>query len=168
VAAGIILLLLAALARFTGRINLPGKLQRTFFLLGIGLLLLGIGVSAAPALVQNGAGRTNAPTILGVTVRKNQDNGGLVYYQEVNFYDDDGNTEVAQWELIDLSDPAQRPFIEVQDVPVDAPPEMQRIRATVTQLWSCEGRTYAATLEVTLVDEDGHRSEPVRYRIDCN
>ena len=63
-------------------------------MLGVILLLFGIGISAVPALLQNRAGRTNTPTILGVTVRKNQENGGLVYYQEVNFYDDDGNTEV--------------------------------------------------------------------------
>jgi hypothetical protein len=110
---------------------------------------------------------SNPPTILGVTVRADQEASGLVYHQEINFFDEDGNTNQVERELVDLSDPSQRPFIQIQNGTVDALPEVQNIRATVTQTWRCEGHIYVATLEVSLVDSQGNRSEPVRYRIDC-
>jgi hypothetical protein len=128
----------------------------------VSLFLLPAGMAG-----MTGFSRSNPPTILGVTIRADQAASGLVYHQEINFYDEDGDTRQVERELVDLSDPSQRPFIPVQNGPVDAPPEVQKIRATLSETWRCEGHIYLATIEATLVDSRGNRSEPVRYRIDC-
>ena len=139
--------------------------------MGVGIFLLVIGISLffLPSGIagRTGLSRSSPPIILGVTIRADQGEDGLVYHQEIDFYDEDGNTERMERELVDLSDPAQRPFLQIQNSTVDAPPEIQRIRATLSEPWHCEGHIYIATVEVSLVDNEGNRSEPVRYRIDC-
>lgn len=167
--AGIFFLVLPFLPRVSGKFKVSGR-QRILFL-GIGFLLLVFGASLffLPGNVGGITGLTssNPPTILGVTIRADQEGGGLVYHQEINFFDEDGNTDLVERELVDLTDPSQRQFIQVQNGPVVAPTEVQKIRATVTEIWRCEGHIYVATIEVSLLDRDGNRSEPVRYRIDC-
>lgn len=166
-AAGFFLLFPVITARMRGKIDLPPKRQYTFIAIGIVLLLVGISLSLLPNMGVN-SGRPNSPTILGVTIRKSQENGELVYYQEVNFYDEDGNTNAVEWNLLDLSDPTQRQSIELENGVVDALPEVQKIRSKVTEPWHCNGQVYVATVEVSLVDQDGNRSERIRYTIDCN
>lgn len=142
------------------------RLRNIFIAIGVVLLLFGIGLYLLlPTAGDRGA--SSAPTIIGVTIRTGDEAGELVYAQEVRFYDEDGNTNVVEWNLVDLSDPTQRPFIEIQNGVVDAPPAVQRVRSTVTETWHCQGHVYVATLEVTLVDQDGNRSKPVRYNIEC-
>lgn len=136
--------------------------------IAIGILLLLFGISLYLFLTMgDSSGVTNPPTILGVTIRESRDEGELVIYQEINFYDDDGNTDFVKWDLVDLSDPSQRQYIQIQDGVVNDLPEVQKIRSTTKGTWYCEGRIYVATLEVSLSDRNGNRSEPVRYTIKC-
>lgn len=166
VLAGIVSLTLPFLPLTARKIKASGR--RLFLFIGVGVLLIVVGIS--PYLLPTTGNRSsanNAPTILGVTIRTNHDAGELVYSQEVNFFDEDGNTVRIERELLDLSDPSQRPYIQIQNGPVDAPPEVQRIRATASDVWHCQGHVYMATIAVSLVDADGNRSAPVRYTIDC-
>jgi hypothetical protein len=147
------------------KITIAGRRRIVFIGIGIFLVLLGISLYWFPS---GGRSSTiNSPTILGVTVRASQGAGGLVYLTEIDFFDEDGNTDRAEWELVDLSDASMRQYVQLQNEPVEALPEVQKIRATLIQPWRCEDRIYVATLEVSLLDADGNRSKPVRYSIDC-
>lgn len=165
-AVGIFLLAFSLGPRFKGNARPVSGRQRNFTVIGLALLLIGSGLYLAPFVI-DALDLTKPPTILGVTIRKSQEGSELVYYQEINFYDDDGNTYLMQRHLVDLSDPAQRELIQVGDSAVDAAPELQRIRATAVEAWHCGGRTYVATVEVTLLDRNGNKSESIRYAINC-
>lgn len=167
VLAGILLLALSRMAKTGGKITLSGKQKIASIAIGVLLLLFGISLFLSPS-VRGGFGTTSAPTILGITIRHNREEAGLVIYERINFYDEDGNTNLVERELIDLSDPSQRDFIQVQDSQVNDPPEVQKIRSSLIESWNCEGHVYVATIAVTLVDSDGNRSNPVRYTLDCN
>jgi hypothetical protein len=166
VVAGIYFLLPSIKARLGRPTNLPGKQQSAYLAAGIVLLLLGLALYLVP-VIGNGPRTASPPTILGVVIRKGQENGELVYYQEINYYDEDGNTNAVEWELLELSDPSQREFIDIQNSEVSDLPEFQKIRATARKTWHCNGQVYEAMLEVTLRDTDGNASEPVRYAIRC-
>ena len=167
VVTGFFFLALAAMTQIGWKIKMSGQQQKMSLILGGVLLLLGISLYLLPGM-GNRFGAENPPTILGVTIREGREEGEPVIYQEINFYDDDGNTNRVEWELIDLSDPAQSQYIPTQNGVVNALPELQKIRATVTRTWFCEGRVYDVTLEVSLLDKDDNRSESVRYIIRCN
>lgn len=166
VIAGIIFLIPAIATRTGGKIKLPGKRQNTFIAIGIVLVFFGISLFLFLSMGDI-FGATSPPTIIGVTIRESHEDGELIFYQEINFYDEDGNTNVVEWDLVDLSDPSQRQYIQIQNGVVDALPQIQKIRSTATRAWYCEGRVYDATLEVSLLDRDGNRSKPVRYTIKC-
>ena len=166
VAAGIIFLILALRAQTGGKTRIFSKRQYISMAIGIVLLLFGIS-SFLSFAARNSSGLNSPPTILGVTIRESHEGGELVYYQEVNFYDEDGNTNVVERNLVDLSDPAQRQYIQIQNGVINDVPEVQKIRSTTTEPWYCDGRVYVATLEVSLLDKDGNRSERIRYTIDC-
>jgi hypothetical protein len=166
VAAGIIFLTLAMRARSGGNNQAPGRRQYISIAIGIVLLLFGISLFLF-LTARDSPGAAGPPTILGVTIKASHEGGELVYYQEVNFYDEDGNTNAIERNLVDLSDPSQRPYIQIQNGVINDVPEVQMIRSSTTETWHCYGRVYVATLEVSLVDEDGNRSKPVRYTIDC-
>jgi hypothetical protein len=163
---GIVFLFLPSAAQNVWKIKLPGRQQKTSIAVGLGLLFLGLSIYLIPA-VGASLGANNPPTIMGVTIRASREAGELVYYQEINFYDEDGNTNIVERKLVDLSDQSQRQYIQIQDGVVDDSPQIQKIRSATTETWHCEGRIYVATLEVSLLDKDGNRSKPVRYSIDC-
>ena len=142
------------------------KRLKTFIAIGSILLLFGISLYLFLKIAGN-LSATNPPTILGVIIREGRLKGELVFYQEINFYDEDGNTNLVEWELVDLSDPSQRQYMQLQDGVVDDLPQIQKIRSTAKGTWHCEGRTYVAILDVSLLDRDGNRSEAVRYKIEC-
>lgn len=166
IAAGLFLLAFSLGPLLRERTKTPDKRQNTSIAAGLLLLLLGIGLYLGPALA-SALFRTNPPVIMGVVIREEHAGGELVYQQEINFYDEDGNTHAVERELIDLSDPSQRPSIQLADWEIDDPPAVQRIRSTAINTWHCAGHLYVATVQATLVDRDGNRSEPVRYRIEC-
>jgi hypothetical protein len=163
---GIFFLFLPTATQIIWKIKLPGRQQKTSSAIATGLLLFGLSLYLISALGDN-LGATSPPTIMGVTIRENHESEELVYYQEINFYDEDGNTNMVERELVDLSDPSQRQYVQIQNGVVDDLPQIQKIRSTTTETWYCEGHIYVATVEVSLVDRDGNRSEPVRYTIDC-
>ena len=166
VVAGFFFLALALMNQIGWKIKMSGQQLKVSVAIGSVLLFLGIGLYLLPGM-GNRFGAESPPTILGVTIREGQEEGELVIYQEINFYDDDGNTDRVEWELIDLSDPAQSQYIPTQNGVVNDLPEIQKIRATVIRTWFCEGRVYDATLEVSLLDKDDNRSESVHYIIRC-
>lgn len=166
VAAGVFFLLSSILAQRGWKIKMSSKRQKVFIALGGILLLFGISLYLLTTLFQY-FGKTSPPTIMGVVIRKNLEEGEVVISQEINFYDEDGNTNLVEWDLVDLSDPSQREYMQLQNGAIDDLPAVQKIRSTAKRIWRCEGHTYVATLEVSLLDRDGNRSEPVRYTIEC-
>lgn len=142
------------------------KPRRISYLIGIFLLIF---ATSLVLFLRNAVNlsSTSPPTILGVTIREGRINGGLVFYQEIDFYDEDGNTNLLKLELVDLSDPSEHQYMQLEDTPIDALTQIQKIRATATKIWRCEGHTYHATLDASLSDRDGNRSKAVRYRIEC-
>ena len=166
VIAGIFFLTLAIMTQFGWKIKVSSKQQKISVVIGIVLLVFGISLYLFPTMGAS-FGAKSPPIILGVTIRESREEGELVIYQEINFYDDDGNTNLVEWELVDLSDPSQRQYIQDQNGTINDLPEIQKIRSTAIRAWFCEGRVYVATLEVSLSDRDGNRSEPVRYTIKC-
>jgi len=166
IVAGFFFLVFSFGNQISGKIKMSGKRKNTFIAIGIVLLFFGISLYLFP-IIGDSLGVTSPPTILGVTIRESHEGGKLVYYQEVNFYDEDGNTNAVEWDLVDLSDPSQRQYIQLQKGVINDMPKVQKIRSTTTRTWYCEGHVYVATLEVSLVDSDGNRSEPIRFTIDC-
>lgn len=164
---GILLLVLPRLVRDIGKISLTGKQSLAAVVTGILLLLFGLSLFLSPS-ISGGFGASSAPIVLGVTIRHNQEARGTAIYERINFYDEDGDTNLVERELVDLSDPSQRQFIQILNSEVNDPPEVQKIRSSVTSTWYCDGHVYVATIAVTLVDKDGNRSNPVRYTLDCN
>jgi hypothetical protein len=167
VVAGIFFLTLAIATQLGWKIKVSSQQQKVSVVIGALLLFFGISLYLFPTLADS-FGAKSPPVILGVTIRESHEEGELVIYQEINFYDDDGNTNRVEWDLIDLSDPSQSPYIQTQNEVINDLPEIQKIRSTATRAWYCEGRVYNATLEVSLSDSDGNRSKPVRYTIKCN
>jgi hypothetical protein len=163
---GIVFLFLPSATQNVWKIKLPDRQQKISIAVGIGLLFLGLSMYLIPA-IGDSLGANRPPTIMGVIIRASHEAGELVYYQEINFYDGNGNTNIVERELVDLSDPSQRQFIQIQNGVIDDLPQIQKIRSTTTETWHCEGRVYVATVKVSLLDKDGNRSKPVRYSIDC-
>jgi hypothetical protein len=166
VLSGFFFLILSFRTQNGWKIKVSSKRQKVTVAIGAILLFFGISLYLFPTMADN-FGLVSPPTILGVTIRESHEGGELVYYQEVKFYDDDGNTNSVEWDLVDLSDPSQRQFIHLQNGVINDLPAIQKIRSTTTEAWYCEGRSYVATLEVSLSDRDGNRSKPVRYTIEC-
>lgn len=166
IAAGILFLVLSTMTHLGGKIELSGKQQKVSIAIGIVLLFSGSGLYLLPTMGED-PGVTSPPTILGVTIRESREEGELIIYERINFYDENGNTNVVERDLVDLSDPSQRQFIQIQNGVINDLPEIQKIRSSTTSTWYCEGRVYVATIEVSLLDKDGNRSEPVRYTIEC-
>jgi len=164
--AGVFIQTYSIVTQISGKIKVSSKRQNISIAIGIVLLLFGISLYLFPT-IGGGFGVTSPPTVMGVTIRESLEEGELVYYQEINFYDEDGNTNVVEWDLVDLSDPSQRQYIQLQNGVINDLPAVQKIRSSVTETWYCDGYVYVATLEVSLVDSDGNRSEPVRYIIEC-
>jgi len=163
---GFVFLILAIVSHIGGKIKVASKRQNISIVIGIVLLLLGIGLYLIPSVAPN-LQKSDVPTITGVTTRESNESGELVIHQEINFFDKDGNTNYVEWELVDLSDPSQRQYIQITNGVVNSLFDEQ-IKGTYTVgTWHCQGRIYVATLDVYLLDRSGNRSEPYRYTIEC-
>lgn len=161
---GLLFLLLSVANQLGGKITVEKKRQNLAIVIGAVLTLLGIFLYFIPA---NQTTTTYAPEIKGVTIRESIEDDGLVVYQEINFIDKDGDTNYVKWNIIALSDPAQREFINITNGNVNTFSEEQAQGASTLAEWHCQGRIYTIELEVTLFDASGNRSEPYSYSIVC-
>lgn len=190
IVAGIVFLFLSIVPKIGDRINVSSKNQKSSMIIGVVLLLLGIGLYLLPAddpptpitasstetgsEIDTEAGSdtgsesdSEPPLITGVTLRENLEKGRLVIYQDINFIDKDGNTNDVEWELISLSDQSQLQYIDITNGAVNTPRRDQIQGSYTTGTWKCDKHKYVATLEVTLLDKDGNKSEPYQYTIEC-
>jgi len=166
VAGGLVFLILAIVSQAGGKFKVASKRQNISIVIGIVLLLFGVVLYLIPTMKPDSQ-KNNIPTITGVAMREDIENGELVIRQEINFFDKDGNTNYVEWELVNLSDPSQRQYIQIKNGEVNALLEEQ-INGTYTiGAWNCRGHVYVATLDVYLLDKSGGRSEPYRYTIEC-
>lgn len=163
---GLLFLLLSIVNQVGGKIKVTSKRQNVSVVIGVVLLLLGIVLYFIPTTGLK-TQTTNAPTITGVTIRESTENDGLVIYQEINFTDSDGDTNYIKWDLVDISDPSERQFIQITNGTVNAMTDEQKKGTFTLGTWHCEGRVYKITLEATLFDASGNRSQPYQYSIDC-
>ena len=163
---GIALLILSIVTQIGGKVQVSTNRQSASAVLGFILLLLGVGLYLLPTVEPASEG-TKTPVISGVTLREGKEKGQLVITQEIHFSDEDGNTNYVEWNLVNLSDPDQRQYINIVNGNVNAPLDEQKAGTYTIGTWYCEGHQYVATLDVSLMDRDGNRSEPYRYTLEC-
>ncbi len=163
---GLTFLVLSIVNQVGGKIKVARKRQNISIVIGAVLLLLGLALYLIPTIKLNSQ-VGDIPSITGVTMRESIQDDELVILQEINFVDEDGNTNYIEWELINLSDPSQRQYINIVNSTVNAPRDEQRNGSYATGTWHCYGHTYVATLEVSVFDENGNKSEPYQYDVIC-
>lgn len=104
-----------------------------------------------------------APVIDRVVVRLDSSSGGLVAFLDVYFYDNEGDANYVDLQLISTS-------VEVtgtlKDISI-APSANQRRGSVVTGQWSCGTKLYDVTVGVTIHDQAGHTSNTTGVTFSC-
>jgi len=152
---------------------------------GIGVILIGISlwlflsdsqsffVKANPTVADiptsaavntmDGAFETRAPVLVSVVFREDLSKGSLILYQDVSYYDLDGDVEYVDWSLVSTTKESNI----VSDGQIYDSMEQQKEGAVFTAVWHCTGGEYPATVQAVLVDKEGNKSEPLEYNLLC-
>jgi hypothetical protein len=107
--------------------------------------------------------RFPAPAIDSVSLREETTSSGLVIYQDVHFHDDDGDAY-----LIDFTLVSDLPDAVIRDGPIEQSSQEQKTGAIHTGTWRCGSGDYQVTLQVTILDRAGNRSNTVEFTMFCH
>jgi hypothetical protein len=109
-------------------------------------------------------GGAGAPVITNVVLRPEQTPKGLVYWQDIEFQDGEGDVNLIHNELIEAS--TRNVFLN--DLPL-TPSADQRTGSTATSWWDCGiGEPYYVTVRITAVDAPGNVSNAWDIGLLCN
>lgn len=103
------------------------------------------------------------PVITALKIREDTSSGSLVIYQDIYFYDSDGDTNFIQWKVLSTTNPN----ITINNTSVNASSEEQKAGTFTTGTWKCISGTYSIRFQATLLDSAGHESNPIDYSIEC-
>ncbi|HEX6034860.1 MAG TPA: TIR domain-containing protein [Anaerolineales bacterium] len=108
-----------------------------------------------------------APIIDRVEPRKDMSSGNLTVV-EARFYfrDADGDAHGYQHRVISISPGAEWNMIDGSFDP--SPEQKEGTFTTATWTYTCGSDPFEVTMEVTIFDQAGHTSNPVRYTMFCN
>jgi hypothetical protein len=105
---------------------------------------------------------SHAPVIDSVYLREDSSSGNLIIYQDVSFRDEDGDAYFIDFELV-----SDNPNLVTRDGPIEALGQ-QETGAIHTGTWHCGDDEYQATLQVTILDRAGNKSNTVEYTMFCH
>jgi len=105
----------------------------------------------------------HAPVIESVDLRDDLSSGSLVIVQDISFYDEDGDADYIDFELV-----SNLPNAHTVDGPVTASSEQQKSGTITTGRWKCGGGQFEVTLQVTILDKAGNRSNTAEYTMLCH
>ena len=105
----------------------------------------------------------HAPVIESVDLRDDLSSGSLVIVQDISFYDEDGDANFIDFELV-----SNLPNAHTVDGSISASSQQQESGAITTGRWGCGGGAYEVTLQVTIWDEAGNPSNTVEYTMICH
>ena len=107
--------------------------------------------------------RTDIPYISEVNIRNDVSNGQRVIYQDILYYDWNGDAEVIDFEIISTTNEN----IFTEDGQVEHSKVEQQEGATLTGTWNCGAETYTVVLEVAIWDKAGNQSNAVEFTMEC-
>ncbi|MCB9434513.1 MAG: hypothetical protein H6668_21305 [Ardenticatenaceae bacterium] len=111
---------------------------------------------------------TNDPVITDLRLRYDTSSGLVVIYQDVFFYDPNGDATIVDWELISVVGGNPNDFI-ITDGTISIPPAQQQAGAMVTGTFTCPADfTGRLNMDVTLEDAAAQRSNTVSYSMNCS
>jgi hypothetical protein len=105
----------------------------------------------------------HAPVIESVDLRDDLSSGSLVIVQDISFYDEDGDANFIDFELV-----SNLPNAHTVDGSISASSQQQESGAITTGRWGCGGGQYEVTLQVTIWDEAGNHSNTAEYTMICH
>jgi hypothetical protein len=116
-----------------------------------------------PTLTPSPTPELGIPVITAIKLREDSSSGSLIIYQDIYFYDPDGDTNFIQWKVLSstIAD------ISVTNGSVHASSEEQKAGTFATGTWGCNNGKYSIKFQVTLLDSAGHESNPFEYSIEC-
>lgn len=116
--------------------------------------------TSAPSPTQPGA---IAPVISGIELFEEISSGLLTVYIHISFTDADGDANYVDYELVSSTSED----VYVEDGEIDIPGNQQASEAVVTGTWNCGTDDYSVTMQVSITDAAGNRSNFMDTTIDC-
>ncbi|MCC6500528.1 MAG: hypothetical protein IT313_09715 [Anaerolineales bacterium] len=104
------------------------------------------------------------PIIDHVAVRFDASSGSLIAYLDVYYYDNEGDANLADFQLVSTSLDVSG---KIKDISI-TPNANQRKGSVVTGQWNCGAKQYSVAIGVTLHDAAGHASNTVAVNFSCN
>ena len=101
--------------------------------------------------------------IKSVQLREDTSSGKLVIYQDIYFYDEDGDANFIDYSLV--SGP---PDTYIIDGPIEIESQKQKSGTVMIGTWKCGDAEYRITLQVMILDEIGNQSNTVEYNMVCH
>jgi hypothetical protein len=115
------------------------------------------------SLPPTGISGSNVPVIQSVQLREDTSSGKLVIYQDIYFYDEDGDANYIDYSLV--SGP---PDTYIIDGPIEIESQKQKSGTAMIGTWKCGDAEYRITLRVMILDEIGNQSNTVEYTMFCH
>jgi hypothetical protein len=123
--------------------------------------------TATSTLTPTSTPHPQAPIIDRVALREDTSSANLKVVEVlIYFRDSDADTDSYKHRVISISPGAVWNMIDGSFNPSDE--QKQGTFTMGTWTFTCDSEPFAVTMEVTLYDEGGHRSNPVTYTLDCN
>jgi hypothetical protein len=124
-------------------------------------VITSVPTNSAPSLVPTL--ETHPPVIKSVVIREDFSQGYLILYQDVNYYDLDGDAYYIDWILMSTTKPGEKAV----DGQIEDSVDDQKKGATFTGTWYCSGGTYTVTIRAIVLDRAGNQSNPYEYNLNC-
>ena len=98
-----------------------------------------------------------------VELREDLSTGSLLIYQDISFHDAEGDVYYIDFVLV-----SDLPNIQTQDGAIRTSSEEQKSGAILTGTWTCGDGDYQVTLQATILDRAGNRSNTIEYTMFCH
>ena len=105
----------------------------------------------------------HAPVLKSVVIREDLSKGYLILYQDVSYYDLDGDAEYVDWTLVSTTKQGE----VVSDGQIYDSVEQQKKGSIFTGVWNCSGGEYSVIVQAIVIDKAGNKSEPLEYNLNC-
>ncbi len=106
---------------------------------------------------------SGVPVITNVVLRVDTSGATPVIYQDIYFFDSDGDVNSIDYSIVSSTDPN----VQTQGGAVNIPSSEQIAGTYITGTWGCGNDNYTLTLAAVLSDRKGHHSKPYQYTLVC-
>ena len=104
-----------------------------------------------------------APVISNVRLRYDKTSNGMVVYQDIYYQDVNGDAYWLDYTLVSTTADS----VTIKDGSTRSSSSQQKSGAVDTGVWTCGSGKYSVTLQITVLDEAGHRSNALVYTMNC-